>query len=98
MNEIEFMAVLLARNELAHVVCAELDKLRAGRENKFNEVFDGWMGFVHAVLYENDAKASIFRGNDGSRAFSKQADEQIRRFCSTENAEVRRALMLHDMQ
>ena len=94
MNNLEFMAVLVARNELAHAVCVELSKARANQENNLREVANGWYDFVHAVVYENDSRASIFRGNDHSYAFSKQAEEQLIRFWQKDNAEVRRAFLI----
>lgn len=97
MNEIEFMAVILARNELAKVFCTELDRKRANKENRLNEVSDAWYGFVHEVLYEDDGKASIMRGHDGSLEFSRRANKQIKSFCSYDTLEVRRALIAFDM-
>ena len=94
MNELEFMAVILARNELAHRLCEELDKLRANQENKYKEVASAWYGFVHEVLYETDGKASLDRGNDLSVAFIKRMDRQIKEFRKADTVELRRAFMV----
>ena len=91
MNNIEFMAVILARNELAHELCKNIDRARSNQENRLSEVANGWYNFVHEVLYENNGKASLNRGNDHSLEFLKQMDAQIGVFCKKDNVELRRA-------
>ena len=91
MNELEFMAVILARNELAHAVCVELDKLRANEENNFYEVSEAWYNFVHEVLFETDGKASLDRGNDLSVAFIERMAKQMDVFRKADTVELRRA-------
>lgn len=94
MNEIEFMAVLLARNELAHALCVEIDKQRANEPNDAVDVANAWYDFVHAVLYETDAKASLDNENNNSVAYLRRLDEQIGVFCTKNTLELRRAFII----
>ena len=94
MNELEFTALMVARNELASRLCAEVNKARSGEENEAAEALDSWYNFVHAVLYENDRKVSLFRGDNGSRGFSEQVHRQMNAFCKKDNPQVRRAFIL----
>lgn len=91
MNKIEFIAIILVRNELAHELCKNIDKARSNQENRLSEVSVAWYDFVHEVLYETDGKASLDKGNDGSLEFLKQMQEQMRAFCKKDSVELRRA-------